>query len=316
MAINKDRNTLIEIAKKYYIDGLSQAEIAGIFDISRPSVSNLLKRCRDEKIVEIRIQEGDYSLVNALAEGLKTSFNIKTVLVVPSGDDNQSTLSAAGIAAAGLLESRLKDRLKIGLSWGSSLYYVIKALHSQAVVDVEVVQLTGSLGLANTAFDGFELARNLASKLNGSCRLIQAPVVVTNLQLKNLLIREHPINQTMNCMSSLDLALVGLSSDEPEHSSMVREGFLSGSEAEIIRSEGGIGHICGLHYDINGRFLNIPQNDLVVGIGDTVLKKIPELIAVACGAEKADAIAGALKGGFVDSLVTDEHAALRILSSV
>ncbi|MCK5736629.1 MAG: helix-turn-helix domain-containing protein, partial [Spirochaetaceae bacterium] len=128
MAINKDRNTLIDIARKYYIDGLSQAEIARKFNISRPSVSNLLKRCRDEKIVEIRIQESDYSLVNALAERLKSSFDMKTVLVVPSGVDIQTTLTAAGIAAAELLETRLKDGLRIGLSWGSSLYYVVKAL--------------------------------------------------------------------------------------------------------------------------------------------------------------------------------------------
>ncbi|MCK5736731.1 MAG: hypothetical protein KAH21_09645, partial [Spirochaetaceae bacterium] len=157
LAIKKDRNTLIDIARKYYIDGLSQQEIARKFKISRPSVSNLLKQCRDEKIVEIRIQESDYSLVNALAERLKSSFDMKTVLVVSSEDDIQTTLAAAGTATAGLLENRLKDGLRIGLSWGSSLYYVVKALQSQTVVDIEVVQLTGSLGLANTAFDGFEL---------------------------------------------------------------------------------------------------------------------------------------------------------------
>ena len=312
--INKDRNFLIEIARKYYFDGLSQQEIASHFNISRPSVSNLLKRCREEKIVEIRIQESDSSLVNALAERLRKNFDIESVIVVPSNDDSNATLAAAGAAAAGLLQTKLKDRMKIGLYWGSSLYQLVKALPAQSVVDVEVIQLTGSLGMANSAFDGFELAGNLAQKLNGSCRLIQAPVIVKNPELKKLLIKEHPITETMSRMNALNLALVGLSSDKPEYSSMVREGFLDTAEAESIQSEGGIGHICGLHYDTEGEFLDIPQNKRVVGIEIEDLKAIPELIGIACGAEKAEAILGAIKGRIISSIITDENAALRMLS--
>ncbi len=315
MTVNKDRDTLIDVARKYYIDGLSQQEIARYLNISRPSVSNLLKRCRDENIVEIRIQESNDSLVNALAERLRTEFKLNSVTVVPSAEDMQSTLNAAGKAAADILESRLKNRLKVGLSWGSSLFHAVKELSSQTVVDLEVIQMTGSLGMANPAFDGFELARNLAQKLNGSCRLIQAPALVSNLDLKRLLLKEPPIARTMDMMDSLDLALAGLSSDKPEHSSLVREGFQDITEAEMIQSKGGIGHICGLHYDRNGEFLDISQNHRVIGIEQNQLKNIPHLIAVACGAEKAQAISGALNGGFVDTLITDEHAALRILSS-
>lgn len=313
--VNRDRNYLIQIARNYYIDGLSQQEIADKYDISRPTVSTLLKQCRQEKIVEIRIQESDNSLVTALAERLKSSFEIDSVVVVPSGDDANITLAAAGSAAAELLAGMLKDRIKIGLSWGGSLYHVVQALPVQSVVDVEVIQLAGSLGMANPAFDGFELARSLALKLNGSCKLIQAPVVVKNPELKKMLLQERPISETMSRMKDLDLALVGLSSDIPEFSAMVREGFQGISEARAIQAEGGVGHICGLHYDRDGRFLKIAENAKVVGIEAETLKRVPKIIAVACGSEKADAILGALRGGLITSIVTDEHAALRMLSN-
>jgi DNA-binding transcriptional regulator LsrR (DeoR family) len=312
--ISRDRNYLIQIARNYYVDGLSQAEIGEKYDISRPTVSNLLKQCLKEKIVEIRIQESDNSLVTALAERLKASFGLDSAVVVPSADS--LTLAAAGSSAAKILSAMLKDRMKIGLSWGSSVYHTVRALPVQSVVDVEVIQLAGSLGMANPAFDGFELARSLAMKLNGSCRLIQAPVVVKNPELKRLLLRERPISETMDRMNELDLALVGLSSDNPEFSSKVREGFLTVSEAQGIQAEGGVGHICGLHYDRNGRFLKIAENRRVIGIEAEKLKKIPKIIAVACGSEKADAILGALRGGMVNSIVTDEHAALRMLSNL
>lgn len=312
--IQKDRNFLIDLARKYYINGLSQQELARHFGISRPSVSNLLKQCREEGIVEIRIQESDSSLVTALAERIKKDFGLRSVVVVPSQDDSSSTLTLAGSAAAELLQTRLLDRQVVGLSWGSSLYQVVKALNSQSVVDVEVLQMAGSLGMENPSYDGFELSRNLARKLNGNCHLIQAPVIVKNLELKKLLLQEPLISETMAYMDKIDVALVGMSSDAPEHSSMVRDGFIDISDARKIRDLGGIGHICALHYDRQGVLLDIPENQRVVGISWDDLIKIPEVIGVACGSEKSEAILGAIKGGLINSLITDENAALRILS--
>ncbi|MBF9016703.1 MULTISPECIES: sugar-binding transcriptional regulator [unclassified Oceanispirochaeta] len=312
--IQKDRNFLIELAKKYYNDGLSQEVIARHFKISRPSVSNLLKQCREEGIVEIRIQESDSSLVSALSERLIKDYGLRTAVVVHSEDDKAATLAAAGAAAARVLQSKLRDRQRVGLAWGSSLYQLVKALDVQSVVDTEVIQMTGSLGMENLSYDGFELSRNLANKINGSCRLIQAPVIVKNLELKKLLLKESPIAETMELMGQIDIALVGLSPDNPDFSSMVREGFLNLSDAVRIQEMGGIGHICGLHYDKNGQLLDIPENQRVIGIPWDMLLKVPDVIGIACGAEKAEAILGAVKGRLVNSIVTDENAALRMLS--
>jgi len=229
--IQKDRDFLIDVAKKYYLEGLSQQQIANCFKISRPSVSNLLKQCREEKIVDIRIQESESSLVNALSERLKKDYNLKSVVVVPSKNDPGDTLALAGAAAAKLLESELKNSMKIGISWGTSLYQLVEALQQQSKMDIEIIQLVGSLGMTNPAFDGFELARKLSRKVNGTYHLIQAPIVVKNIKLKKLLLQERPIFDTVKKMNQVDLALIGISSDNPEDSSLVREGFTSIEEA-------------------------------------------------------------------------------------
>jgi len=312
--ISRDREFLIEIARKYYIDGLSQQEIAGLYKISRPTVASLLKRCREERIVEIRIQESEKSRITSLTESLGSVFPSARIILIPTENEKISTLISAGRTAAELLSSLIMNRMKIGLSWGSSLYQVVKELPLQDVTGIEVIQLAGSMGMKNTAYDGFELTRELAKKLNGVSRFIQAPVIVKNPELKELLIQEHPIKETMRYMSSLNIAVVGLSSDRPEYSSMVREGFLDADEADFILSEGGIGHICGLHYDKFGNFLTIQQNNRVVGINREQLLKIPEVIGIACGTEKAEAILGALRGGLIKSLVTDENTAIEILN--
>ena len=51
------RDFLVEVATLYYEQDLSQAEIARKFDVSRSLVSHLLKLCRDQGIVEIRIND-------------------------------------------------------------------------------------------------------------------------------------------------------------------------------------------------------------------------------------------------------------------
>ena len=316
VVIQKDKDFLIDVAKKYYFEGLSQQQIANFFSISRPSVSNLLKQCRKEKIVDIRIQESESSLVNALSERLKKDFNLKSVVVVPSKNDPGDTLAAAGAAAAKLFESKLKNNMRIGLSWGSSLYQVVEAIPQQSSVDMEIIQLVGSLGMANPSFDGFELARELSRKVNGSYHLIQAPVVVKNIKLKKLLLQEHPISDTIKKMNRIDLALVGISSDIPEHSSMVREGFISIKEASQIQSLGGKGHICGYHFNKDGNLMDIPENKGIIGIDINQMQNIPQVIGVACGSEKAEAILGAIRSGLINGIVTDENTILKILSSV
>jgi deoxyribonucleoside regulator len=314
--IQKDRDFLIDIAKKYYLEGLSQQQIANFFKISRPSVSNLLKQCREDKIVDIRIQESESSLVNALSERLKKDFNLKLVVVVPSKNDPGDTLVSAGAAASKLLESELKNSIKIGISWGTSLYQMVEALPPQSMLDMEIIQLVGSLGMANPSFDGFELARKLSRKLNGSYHLIQAPIVVKNIKLKKLLLQEHPISETVKKMNQIDLALLGISSDNPEDSSLVREGFTSLKEATQIQSMGGIGHICGYHFNKAGKILDIPENKGIIGIDIKQMRNIPKVIGVACGSEKAEAILGAIRSGLINGIVTDENTVLKILSSV
>jgi len=100
---------------------------------------------------------------------------------------------------------------------------------------------------------------------------------------------------------------------EPSVSSLIRAGYVDEEELEVISRSGAVGDICAYQLDIHGRVLDIELNRRVVGIDPESLKRIDCLIAVAGGIFKAPAILGALHGGFVDVLVTDEEAANPVL---
>jgi deoxyribonucleoside regulator len=314
--MQKNRDYLIDIARKYYMEGLSQQEIAREFGISRPTVSNLLKQCREEGIVTIQIEDYSSSLTQALADQLKTVCPLREVVVVQSQMNQEMTLSTAGEAAADLLLKRLRDGITLGLSWGTSLYQFVRQVPRRPVVDAEVIQMVGSLGAENPESDGFELVRNLAHKLNSGYSLLHAPILVKTPELKKMLEQEQRLEAVLEKMASIDIAFVGISSDCPEDSSLVREGFLSAAEAQKIVEAGGVGHICCYHYDRDGRFLDVEENRRIIGVRSFELTDIPEVVGVACGSRKAEAILGSLRGGLIDTLITDEAAALSMLSSL
>ena len=100
----------------------------------------------------------------------------------------------------------------------------------------------------------------------------------------------------------------------PTNRALVKAGFLTYEEAEKTLRAGAVGHICGYSYGEDGKMLPLSVNHRIIGIEFENLKKIPVRVGIACGAEKADAIKAAMAGGLITNLVTDESAALRILS--
>jgi len=304
---------MVELAKRYYLDSMSQSEIAVHYKISRPTVANILKRCREKGIVEIRIN--DRSPFNSeTGQLLVKRFGLQTVCVVPQETDYPLTLYKTCLETADFLSSLLANRMKIGISWGTSLYHTIRQLPKLVLVDCEVVQLMGGLGAAALYYDGAELARILADKIAAAFFPVLSPVLVQTQELRDALLKEPGIREALEKAKSLDLALVGLSSDLPEDSAMVKAGFLSPQEARQVYDEGSCGHLCGYHYDAEGKFMDSPINNRVVGIDPPDFLRIKRRIGVACGKQKARAIHAALKGGLVTDLFTDELTALQIIS--
>ena len=282
--------------------------------MSRPTVSNLLKRCKEEGIVEIRIREMN-SLIHVLQRELKSVFNLRDVVVVPSGPDDAATIEQTGRAASEMLIHNLRDGLRIGISWGVTTYQTVHSLNVAPLYqDIEVCQLVGALGVINPIYDGYELVRTLSKKLNGNYSTIQAPGVVSSVEARRMFLQEPGIAAAIDKARGVDCAVLSVSPDDPEYSSLVKAGYITLEESAEIKRNGAVGHTCCFHFDIEGRVMSTSLNDRIVGITIDDLRRVPEMILAACGAVKADAILGALHTGLFHYLATDEAAALKLLA--
>ena len=306
------RDFLITLARHYYEEDLSQQEIADRYTISRSNVSKLLKACKEEKIVEIRIQAPSSQALQ-LKTRLMETFGLEQAIIAPSGPDLETTKTETARAGASYLAALLKDSMKIGISWGTTLHRLVEEFHPRELTGVEVIQLHGGFGAKNPEIDGHELAGALAKKLRGAYRVIQAPAIVKNQALRDLLLGEPNIAEVVALAGTVHIALMGIGSNLPEISSMVRAGYLTEAESAELIEKGAIGVTCGLHFDKQGNMLSLPINDKHLGLSPEALLAIPKRFGVAAGSKKIGPILAALSGGLINILITDEQTAMGIL---
>jgi len=267
-------------------------------------------------MIEEGLQGVEFIAANTDAQALTMS---KAQRIVQMGTAVTQGLGAGsqpnvGAAAAIYLESFLENGSLLAIAWGTTLSYVVKNIRHNAYKRVDVIQLLGGIGNKTTDTDANALALTLASAFNGDSYLLQAPFMVKSKVLRDLLMDEPHIQEHFQRLSSANVAVVGLGSTRPELSAQFRSGHISMEDAQSLRNEGAVGDICGRYIDIDGHRCETPLMDRIISASLDDLKRIPTVIGVACGEEKKDIITGALKGKYIDVLITDRSAALAILS--
>lgn len=308
------RDILIKVARMYYVDGLSQEEIAKRINVSRSSISRMLKTCLEEKIVEIRINDTS-SMGVYLQNSVKQKYGLDEVLVVPTGFNLEETVINIGKIAAKHLESILKDGMTLGLAWGTTVYYFVQAFKPLRKPEVDVVQLIGGTGSRDIKTDGLELTRSIAEQLNGKCYVFHAPLIVQSKVLKDLLLKEPDIAIHFSRFDKIDIAVVGIGSSNREVDALSKAGYLTPEQSEELIRMGVVGNVCGIHIDINGKLCDVDLNERTVGISLDTLRKVPQVIGIAAGPEKVKPIMASLRGKLIKTLITDESTALALLQN-
>ena len=307
-------NKLADVAELYFIEGLTQAEIAKKIGVTRSMVSRMLTEAREEGIVKIKI-ERKFKYDKALQTAIIKKFELQDA-VIYSGqpEDYENYLTHLGVAGAQTVRSHLREGLILGTAWGTTLNATINALElDKQFCDIKIVQLAGALGERNLAIDGHALVYRLVSKLGGEAFYLHVPYIVDKQETVDSLRNVQGISETMEMMKECDLGIFGIGSVELDYSTFFNAGYLVLEEMQGLSVHGAVGNVCGLFFNIQGeptarefqaRALTISRKDLF---------KIPIRIGIAGGSGKISAILGALRGRYINVLVTDDITASEVL---
>lgn len=309
---------LAHVASMYYEDNLTQDEIARRIDTSRSTVSRMLQEAREAGVIEITVHY-PWKTAPDIEKDLIARFRLRQARVLLGrGHPYEEILRGLGVLAARHIESTLVEGTTLGISWGRAVYSTVRALRPErrlpTVLQLTVVQMVGAVGEGDPLIDGPDLARLLASVYGGEYRYLHAPLIVEDAHAREVLLQEPRIRETLRLARRADVALVGIGAPAPEVYSLLRAGYLDREELAQLRAQGVVGDMCARHYDAQGRVLDIELNRRIVGIELEALHDIAQVIGVAGGEAKAEAILGALRGGHVNVLVTDDVTARKVLA--
>ncbi len=303
-------NTILTL---YYIEELTQAEIAQRLGLSTPKVNRLLKQARQQGLVDITIRT-PFQHLFGLESRLKAIFGLTDAVVIPSVvESGDAVIHTLGRAGATYLLGRVRDGDIIGIGSGQAIHALVQAVDSPHFYDVTVVPVVGAVQGQVTSDVNF-LASELADRLGGKAYQLHAPAFAETQEQRDALLSMTPVREILDLARRATIALVGVGILDQAASRFVQFTALSAEDMDhIVKVDGGVGDIAAHVYNIDGCLCAPEYASRVVGLSLEEIRRIPLVVGIAATEAKALPLYGALRGGHVQALITDEAAAQGVL---
>ncbi|MDR1790500.1 MAG: hypothetical protein LBR20_02375 [Propionibacteriaceae bacterium] len=297
------------VARAYYEQDLTQAQIAAELGTSRPFVSKLLQEAKAAGIVEIRINSPLPTHTKALTAA-KSTFGIRGGALIQPGEDAGQLDTLLSMAAARLIEDLGGGRL--GLAWGAQIGAFVATIekHPNLRSKVsEVCPLVGNRGVPIRYYHSSENALAVARQLGAQAFALNAPALVeTPRELESLRATEG-YQAMLDRWNHLDVALVNVGNhpSTPDFATQARFG-------KLLTVHRAVGHLVAYCYNRPGHIIH-SDHDYAVQIPLESLGKTKSVIGLCNSTTSPDALRGALRTGLLTHVVAPEPLITTILQT-
>lgn len=302
-----------KVAQLYYERGLTQPEIKTQLSISQARVSRLLKLAEEQGIVRttVHVPAGVFS---ELEEVIERQYGLDELVVVETLGRDEDIIPALGSSTAAYLEMRLPGVETLGVSsWSETLLAAVNAMRPiKQGVTTHVVQVLGGFGKSGSQVHARRLMDRLAQLTGATPVFLLSPGIVGSSQVQQALLADPMSKESFAHFDHLSMLLIGIGSLTPSRLLRDSGNVLNDEDMEMLASRGAVGDICLRFFDENGQNIASSIDERTLGINCEQIRKTPKRVAVAGGARKFEAIRAVLRGGWVDTLITDLETAKRL----
>lgn len=297
---------IIKCCKLYYEESFTQNEIAKILGISRPTVSRLLSEGKEKGIVRIEIINSLEKNYNDLERIIEKKYGMKEVIIIEDETEELIQKRRASKKAAEYLDRILKTGDKVGVSMGTTIKEIANYINTTEKSKLTFLPLIGGVGQTNIEIHPNQITMDLARAFGAEFKLLHAPVLVTNIDIKNEFLKEKSISEILDYGKKCNVGIVGIGSPKDKNSTMMGSGYFYEKDLIEFQRNGIVGDVCLQFYDINGISEKFSEhNQRIIGTNLEDLKRIDTVIGVACGEDKVNGIIGALQGKYINVLITN-----------
>jgi DNA-binding transcriptional regulator LsrR (DeoR family) len=315
-AAEEQLRLMVKVARLYHEQGVRQPEIARRLHVSQARVSRLLKQAEADGIVRttVVVPEG---VQTALEEGLETRYGLREAVVVDLLDESEAGITRElGTATARFLEASLTGGDVVGISsWSSTLLAAVDAMRPlppKAGAE-RALQLFGGVGNPTAEAHAARLTQRFADLTGARPTFLLAPGIATSVVAREALTTDRFVREALDGLADVTLALVGIGALEPSSLLQSSGNIFSAPELEALGERGAVGDICLRFFDAEGNRVESDVDRRVIGVTLEQLRDVDRSVGIAGGERKYDAIHGALKGGWINVLITDSSTAERLL---
>ena len=294
---------MVKTAWYYYIENYTQQKISELMGISRVRVIRLLEKARQTGIVSFNIRQ-DNSRRMKIERELIERFGLKDAFIVPVGSDVSELNESLAQAAAMYIGGRLTDSTYINMGYGDTPSRVLNHLARSTEYPINVVSLTGGVS--------YYLPNAQSSIFNARLHLIPSPLLMGSGEMVEMMQNEEPVRQIRQMSRAASMTVVGIGGMAP-NATIVQNGILSKGDFLLLEMKGAVGDLLSHFIDRDGNPVQGSVEQRLVSTPLEELRTMDNVIGVAGGEPKVEAIHAVLKAGYLDILVTDEDTAQALL---
>lgn len=315
-----DWRLIYKVCSLYYEDDMRQQEVSDYLGISRATVSRMLQKGKESGIVRVEVINPVQISYNKLEKALERKYGLKEVIVVESSalDTKTESVSRMYERAALYLSQFFKDGDWIGVTMGHTLHNIVKTNRAfekdKKLMFVPIVGGIGQSTIDKVDVQSNRIAQEFSRKFGGTYTQFLSPAVFSEQKAMEYFLKEKSISYIFDDFQKLDTLIMGIGIPQRVESTLVRAGYITGENLEKFARDGMAGDIALHFFDEDGATEKFRAfNDRVAGMPLEMMKKVRNRIGIAGGENRAEAIRGAIKGGFINMLITNIDAAEKLL---
>jgi DNA-binding transcriptional regulator LsrR (DeoR family) len=296
-----EEELMIKASWYYYLENKTQQTISDLLGISRMRIIRLLDKAQQTGIVQFKIR-AEYAGRIQVERQLIEAYRLKDAFVIPTpaeadiGEINDTIAEAAAM----YISTRIQSNDFINIGYGDTAGKTLNNLAKTAETPISCISLTGGVGIY--------LPNARSNVFNARLFLIPAPLLVSSKDMVNAIKEENSVKEIFRMVSLASFTIVGIGGMNDE-ATILKTGVLSASDFLYLKMHGAVGDILCHFIDKRGNVIVTPLEDRLVSTSLETLKSLPNVIGVAAGKDKLEAVKGALSLGYMDILITNEDTA-------